>query len=246
MRAKVTGGEPLLRSDIVEICSALSKYLETSVTTNGYYLSEYAPKLAEAGLHHINVSLPALDRERYRAVTGVDGLDRVVRGIEVARDVGLKPMTINVVLLRGYNDRDIERFIDFASRNEARLRFIEFEPIGVSAETFARLYLPADTVIERIRGRVVAERTRSLHNRPVYILDTGIEIEIVKWFGNPRFCYGCDRVRITPRGEIRVCIALPDSVDASKCFERLDEECLEKAIVRANELRRPFYTYPRE
>ena len=227
------------------MCSAFARYLETSITTNGYYLPEHATKLADSGLHHINVSLPTLDRDKYREVTGVDGFDRVVRGIEIASSIGLRPKTINVVLLRGYNDGDFEKFVEFASRYEARLRFIEFEPIGVPAEMFARLYLSANRVIEALQNRIVAERVRQLHNRPVYVLDNGVEIEIVKWFGNPRFCHGCDRIRITPRGEIRVCIALPDSVDASRCFENLDEECLEEAIVRANELRRPFYTYPR-
>ncbi|RLE86995.1 MAG: GTP 3',8-cyclase MoaA, partial [Thermoprotei archaeon] len=110
---KLTGGEPLLRDDIFEIVNLLNSLqpLDLALTTNGYFLLEYAYKLREAGLRRVNVSIPSLRREVYREITGVDGLEKTLKGVEAAIDAGFNPVKINYVLLRGFNEDEFWDFI---------------------------------------------------------------------------------------------------------------------------------------
>ncbi|MEL9940609.1 MAG: GTP 3',8-cyclase MoaA [Ignisphaera sp.] len=240
---KITGGEPLVRRDIVEIVKAISdhKPSDLSMTTNGYWLEVYAEKLAEAGLRRVNVSVPSLNRERYRYVTGLDALDKVLKGLETALEAGLKPVTINVVVLNSINDDEYKDFIEFASSHGYRLRFIELEPISVPSTVFKKLYKPLDSIIKYLEGVATRKYFRDLHHRPVYILDTGIEVEIVKWLHNTYFCMYCNRIRLTANGVLLPCIMSARGIDL-KPFLRpnIDLDGIRKAFIAVNELRRPF------
>jgi len=247
LSAKLTGGEPLIRKDIVDIVRALAQHLdEVSITTNGYYLSELAPKLANAGLKRVCVSLPSMDPERYASITGVRALDRVVKGIEVAYECNLNPLTINVVVLKWFTIGDLEKLIDLASRYEARVRLIELEPLGLGAEVFAKLHKPLEELVAYLERVASAKYVRDLHARPVYVLSNGVEVEIVAWFGNPRFCRFCDRVRLSPNGILYPCIARRVGVSIEECLSLSREraiECVIRKIIEVNELREPFYKY---
>ncbi len=244
---KLTGGEPLIRNDIVEIVKVFSDNVkEVSMTTNGYYLEELANRLASAGLKRVCISVPSLNKALYSEITGVNGLEKVLRGIKAAYEADLTPITFNVVVLKWFNLNELLEMINLASKYEAKIRLIELEPIGIPIETFSKLHKPLDEFIEFLNVKAVRKYIRELHARPVYVLDNGIEVEIVSWFGNAKFCRYCDRVRLSPDGKIKPCIARKDYVDLLECLSLKSDEAIECTIEKfklANNLREPFYKY---
>ncbi len=246
-RVKLTGGEPLVREDVVDIVRVFSENVkEVSMTTNGFYLAELSGKLAEAGLRRVCVSLPSMRRDVFRSVTGVDALEKVLNGIKEAYLYGLTPITINTVVLKSFTIEDLERLLELASRYEARLRLIELEPVGSGIDVFSRYHRSLNDIVERLEARARRVYTRQLHARPVYVLENGVEVEIVAWFGNPRFCMFCDRVRLSPDGKLLPCIALRSSIDLFNCFKSNEGrvlDCVIAKFVEVNELREPYYKY---
>ncbi|MEM0248300.1 MAG: GTP 3',8-cyclase MoaA [Ignisphaera sp.] len=242
---KITGGEPLIRKDILEIVKAISDHKpnDLSMTTNGYWLELYAEKLAEAGLKRVNVSVPSLNRERYKYVTGLDALDKVLRGLKTALDAGLNPVTINVVVLNGVNDNEYKDFIELASSHGYRLRFIELEPISVPNTVFKKLYKPLNNITKYLEEVAVRKYFRDLHHRPVYILDVGTEVEVVKWLHNAEFCMHCNRIRLTANGILLPCIMSTKGIDLKPFLKPyIDLDGIRKAFIAVNELRHPFNT----
>ncbi|MEM0371011.1 MAG: GTP 3',8-cyclase MoaA [Ignisphaera sp.] len=243
-RFKISGGEPLLHNDIVDIVKWLNelKPNDISMTTNGFHLATFAIQLAEAGLQRVNIGLPSLNRNKFRYVTGVDALDVVIKGINIAKDVFLKPMTINVVVLKNINEHEYLDFIEFASKFNARLRFIELEPIGEGKKDFNNLYTPLDKIVEFLEGVSVKMYIREVNLRPVYVLDNGVEVEIVRWYRNHKFCLYCDRIRLYSDKTLKPCVGLNNYIDLRKCLEpKIDEDCIESMIIYANTIRKPFW-----
>ncbi len=240
---KLTGGEPLIRDDIVEIVAAIARARprDLSMTTNGSRLDVLAHSLAEAGLMRINVSVPSLRRERYRYVTGMDMLERVVKGIRAAIDSGLTPLTINVVLLRGINEDELWNFVDFARRLEARLRIIELEPITMPQSIFEELYASVEPFEKELEERASHAYRRELHARPIYVVDGGVEVELVKWLGNPQFCAHCTRARLTPDAVLKPCILAREGIDLKPYLRPEPRETeLRQAFLKLNSMRKPF------
>jgi cyclic pyranopterin phosphate synthase len=249
---KITGGEPLVRPDIVEVVKTMyerggSPYI--SITTNGSLLEQYAHKLAEY-VKHVNVSLHALSRSAFKQVTGVDALDSVLRGLYAARDAGLT-LKINVVVLKGLNDSQLEDYIELAAKLNARLQLIELHPVGSGSIVFDRYHLPATQVLEMLKRRAKSLRIRyGLHARPVLVLDNGVEVEVVGPVGNYVFCSACTRMRITYDGKIIPClnwrgqpIDLRSAINSARSWDEKVEAAI-RAIVEANRLRRPNYMWP--
>ncbi len=239
---KITGGEPLLRRDIVKIIATLRelKPRDISMTTNGFLLEKLAGPLSEAGLMRLNISLPTLNREKYRMITGVDGLESILRGIEAVYSYKL-PITLNIVLLKGINDDEYREFIDFAQRYEAKIRFIELEPIVIDVKLFRKLYAPANKIIDYLEKISVSKIYRELNHRPIYILGNGTKVEVVKWLGNRYFCSYCNRVRLSPNGILKPCIMVEYGVDL-KPFLRptVDFDGLRNAFINVNQMRIPY------
>jgi len=242
---KITGGEPLVRRDIIEIVSSIAslKPKDLSMTTNGYFLHILVEKLVEAGLKRINVSIPSLSREKYRYITGVDSLEIVLEGIKKALDVGLTPLTINIVILKNVNDDEYIEFIKFASRfnGNIKIRFIELEPIAIPKDIFSKYYVPLETIEKYIGSIAVKRYIRDLHARSVYVLDNGIEVEFVRWLGNKHFCRNCNRIRLSADGILKPCILARNGIDL-KPFLRptINRDGLRDAFLRINALRHPY------
>lgn len=247
---KLTGGEPLLQRNIVDIVRAIAnvKPGDLSMTTNGVLLNVYAQRLAEEGLKRVNVSLPTLNKEKYRLITNRDALEEVINGIRTAYDVGLKPITLNVVVLRGVTKNEYEKIIDFASSVEGRVRLIELEPFGMGRMMFELLFEPVDSIVEQLEEKYVKKYTRSDNARPVYVLSNGVEVEIIKWYRNSAFCLNCHKIRLVFDGTLRSCIATSEgSISILDCLRpKKDELCLEKAFNKINELRKPFWSFLQE
>lgn len=239
-KVKFTGGEPLLRSDLEEIIAALPKLEDISMTTNGVLLSLRARDLVESGLHRVNVNLPSLCSEKYDLITrSRNMLSRVLDGIHCALDTGLTPLKINMVLLNGINNNEIEEMIAFARRCNLRykenvcIQLIEL----IDFNGLAHLKLDLAEIEKWLEARSVKIWERSLHRRRRYLIDD-IEVEVVKPVNNPVFCASCSRLRVTSDGKLKPCLMRNDNlVDISSSSDGELSSLLELAV----SLREPYY-----
>ena len=231
---KLTGGEPLLRKDICEIISMIPESMQSSLTTNGTLLADCAHELKEAGLSRVNVSIDSLNRERYKEISGVDSLDKVLAGIDAALKEGLTPVKLNVVMLAGINDNEIEDFIEFAkSKENLILQFIELMDFS-RGECGG---FDINKLEEDLEARSRTIITRRMHHRKKYCLE-GAEIEIVKPMHNNEFCSHCNRLRITSDGFLKPCLLRNDNHLDIRGKRGREMEDLFRAAVDARE---PFF-----
>jgi cyclic pyranopterin phosphate synthase len=215
-KVRLTGGEPLLRkgivhfvSDLAQLRSADGQPLEIAVTTNGHLLAEMARPLKDAGLHRVTVSMDAVDPERFARITRVsNGYDNVLAGIRTAKRAGLKPVKVNCVLLRGFNEDQIVPFGKFARDEDVVLRFIEFMPLEEDRVWSPDVVVTLDEILTRMadfRPLVEIPHERSETARR-YRFDDGLgEIGIIAPVSHP-FCGHCSRVRVTSDGKLRTCL----------------------------------------
>jgi len=217
-KVKITGGEPLLRKDIVDIVHKCALHMkEVSMTTNGVLLKEYARALKEAGLKRVNVSFDAIDCETFRTITRKDVLQDVKEGIEAAIENGLSPVKLNMVVLRGINDRDYWEAIEYASSIDAILQLIEFETSkeGTGGELFQAYHKPLDDFEDQLKERALDIKERAMHRRRKYIVPSesngGAEVEIVRGMHNSVFCGNCTRLRVTSDGFLKPCLLREDN-----------------------------------
>ncbi|MBN1432456.1 MAG: GTP 3',8-cyclase MoaA [Methanomicrobiaceae archaeon] len=231
---KLTGGEPLLRKDLCDIISAIPDSMQSSLTTNGTLLADCAHDLKEAGLSRVNISIDSLKPDRYREISGMDYLDRVLDGIDSALHEGLTPVKLNVVMLAGVNDDEVEDFIEFAkSRKDLILQFIEL--MDFSKDDCGGFDI--NRLEEDLKSRSKTIITRRMHHRKKYCLD-GAEIEIVRPMHNNEFCAHCNRLRITSDGLLKPCLLRNDNhIDIRG---KTGEE-LENLFKKAVDSREPFF-----
>jgi GTP 3',8-cyclase len=216
-KIRVTGGEPLVRKGVVDFLAALGKVeglRDISLTTNGILLERFAEPLYEAGIRRINVSLDSLVPEKYRAITRGGDLERVLRGIAKAREAGFDPIKINVVVIRGFNDDEIDDLVRLASENDYQVRFIEYMPIGENMEHDFR-YLSNDTIMNRINAAVPlipVDVAPGGNNGPARIFkmkDLPGELGFISAMSH-QFCATCNRLRLTADGRLRACLLADD------------------------------------
>ncbi len=253
-RVKLTGGEPTLRSDVVEIVRRVRPWVgEVSMTTNGLRLEDLAQSLRAAGLRRVNVSLPSLNPEVYRELTGVDGTERVIRGIRAACAAGLDPVKLNVVALSGQTDSPeaMGALLDLAQEVGAQVQLIEFE--NVRDRVDPRVYRQLHSELGKLTTEAAAQAFRTdrnrLHDRPRYTyLRHGrpATVEVVQPVENPAFCMGCQRLRVTSDGRLKGCLMTNEGLVDLRPLLRSGAP--PESFVRAFELavsrRRPFFTGP--
>jgi cyclic pyranopterin phosphate synthase len=238
---RITGGEPLLRRDLPELVRMLAAtpgVQELSLTTNGLLLDELAGDLAEAGLQRINVSLDTLVPERFRELTKRDGLERVLRGLERVRELGLEPVKINTVLLRGFNDDEVISLVSTARELGWELRFIEFMPLENGGTWDLSRVVSGEEIKRAVEARwplrpdpdadphAPATRFRFTDGRGV--------VGFVNSVTDP-FCENCSRLRLTADGKLTTCLYATEEVDlktplrtgaGADVIERLVEEAV--------------------
>ncbi len=244
-KVKLTGGEPLVRSDIVDVVKAISDVgpSDLAMTTNGSLLSGLASRLADAGLKRINVSLPSLREHVFERITGVNMLRHVVNGLLEAKNCGLNPIKLNMVVLRGLNDDEIWSLMDFARRHEFILQLIELEPIGISDDFYNTYHASLDDIEKWLEDRAVKIEVRKyMHNRRQYDLGD-VKVEIVKPVNNPDFCMHCTRLRVTADGKLKPCLMRNDNlVDVLEALRsNASDEELIKLFIKAIEAREPYF-----
>ena len=229
---RLTGGEPLVRAHLPELVERLAALgVDMALTTNGATLRLHAEALAAAGLQRINISLDSLRRERFLELTRRDELDRVMDGVDAAIDAGLRPVKINVVLMRGLNDDEIVDFANYGRKKGVTIRFIEFMPLEAGDVWTDRLVVPAEEIIETISGAFPIEpvvRGTEPAERWRYSDGKG-EVGVIASVTKP-FCETCDRVRLTAEGQFRTCLFAVDEFDMRAL---LRSEASDEALVEA-------------
>lgn len=215
-RVRLSGGEPLIRKDIVEIIEKINtlNFNDISITTNGTLLADYAEELKEAGLDRVNVSLDTLNPETYKFITKKDYLKKAKEGILKAVDVGLFPVKINMVLMKGINEDEVEEMFEFCKEHGIILQLIELmESENCDDEKFSADYhYNLDLIEDELSKKADEVKTRKfMQGRRKYFIDGG-EIEIVKPVDNTNFCENCSRLRITPDGKIKPCLLRNDNL----------------------------------
>lgn len=243
-KVKLTGGEPLLRDDIIEVVKRISTYVEeVSMTTNGYGLAEKACALKSSGLMRVNVSLHSTHPDIFCKIIGRDALSEVRRGIEAALECGLRPVKLNMVVMKGVNDGEIQDMMGFSRKVGAILQLIEFQPLERGAEEWEQYYYdlrPVEDGLERMADRVVE---REMHRRGQYHLKGGGIVEVVRPMHNSQFCDYCTRLRVTSDGSLKPCLMRTDNhVEAvSLLREGATRGTLIKAFREAVARREPYW-----
>ena len=243
-RIKLTGGEPLMRSDVCEVVkgiAGLSGLRDLSMTTNGLMLDELAKPLYAAGLKRVNISLPTLNPETYQKLTG-GKLENALEGVKAAIEAGFSPVKLNMVVLRGVNVAYVPEMIDFAGGMGVILQLIELDPINVSNVYYSKHHRFLIEQEAMLRDKAVSIETRRLmHNRLIYHLP-GVTVEVVHPTENSDFCMHCTRMRVTSDGKLKPCLMRNDNLVDVLTPMRLgasDEE-LKELFTKANVLREPY------
>ncbi len=244
-KLRLTGGEPLVRTDLarlVKMLVAVDGITEVSITTNGTRLAGYAEELKAAGLKRVNVSLDSLKAKRFREITGGDRLDAVLRGIEVAGNVGLEPVKVNMVVLRGINDDEI---LDFAARTVSHgwhVRFIEHMPFVPSSGGSDGIVSVAE-IIERIEGSFgkLEPHVPASGNGPATYFRLPSAPGTLGFIGavTDCFCADCNRFRLTADGHLRPCLLEDDEIDLKEPLRQgASLEELERLMLGAATMKR--------
>ncbi len=230
---KFTGGEPMLRPDLLEIIQSVPAGMESSITTNGTCLAGLAADLKAAGLRRVNVSIDSLDHETYKKITGTDKLDDVLEGINAAVETGLTPVKLNMVVLAGINDHEIDDFLAFVRGN----RNLVLQLIELMHFNECTNHGDLNGVEDALAARSKQIITRRMHHRKKYCLD-GAEVEVVRPLHNTEFCAFCNRLRVTSDGKLKPCLLRTDNhIDIRGKSGVELEELFRKAV----SLREPFY-----
>ncbi|GBE54841.1 cyclic pyranopterin monophosphate synthase [archaeon BMS3Bbin15] len=243
-KVKITGGEPLVRKDVVDVIdrvSSIEGITDLSITTNGYYLEDYASDLKKAGLDRVNVSLDTLRPDVFKWITGSDTYETVIKGIDAALEAELTPLKINVVVMKGINDNEINSMLKSYSGREVIVQLIEL--VKSDSSMFRDYYFDLDNIEDEFRKRALeVHERRFMHGRRQYLLN-GATVEIIKPMHNSYFCAHCTRLRVTSDGEFKPCLMRNDNhVDFLKILRSgVDKRELEKLFVKAVMRREPFF-----
>lgn len=204
-KIRITGGEPLVRKGIVDLCRGIAEIPgieEICMTTNGTLLPTYAKTLREAGVDRLNISLDTLDPQKYNQITRIGDLNQTLEGIRVARDAGFTELKINVVLMAGFNDNEIPDFVEMTRNENLDVRFIELMPIGSGAEMDS--YVSCDRVLEAVPQLLPLQKTDGVAE--LYQLPDGVgRVGLIRAI-SCKFCDQCNKIRLTADGKLKPCL----------------------------------------
>ena len=245
-KIRLSGGEPLLKKDIVETVEKISdlNFKDISLTTNGILLGEYAQSLKDAGLNRVNVSLDTLKKDTYKFITKKDYLKKAKEGILKAVEVGLYPVKINMVIMKDVNHDEIRDMFKFCRENNMVLQIIELiESENCDDDKFSNEYHYKLEHVENVLSDMASEvkEREFMQGRRKYYINGG-EIEVVKPVDNSKFCANCTRLRITPDGKIKPCLLRNDNlVDIiTHIRNNKSEKDLKEIFIKAIDKREPY------
>lgn len=245
---RVSGGEPTLRPDFLDIIAGLSglPVKKLGVTTNGLFLKNKLVTLRKTKCQHINISLDSLNRNTYRLITKTNYFDKVLEAVSAAQIMGFR-VKVNVVMLRGINDREVFDFIEFSAREKVEVRFLELMKIGPFYKDHSRLFVSAQELLRRIEER------ESLDPQSVncdstsfnFRTSSGAMIGFIASESQP-FCGFCSRLRLTATGKLRACIMSEAGVNLKEVPKEQYPEILStvmmmKPLERIEHIEQPMY-----
>lgn len=237
---RLTGGEPLVRRDIADLVEMLRTEVELrdlAMTTNGLLLDRKAEALADAGLDRVNVSLDSLDPETFREITRHGDIDRVWSGIEAARSAGLEPVKVNTLVLRDWNDGEVDKWLELTRHTDLTVRFMELMPIGEAADPALQdQYVDVDRLRrELVDSYDLEPDDAEVGNGPARywsLPDGRGKIGFITPRSNP-YCKTCSRLRLTSTGSIRPCLASERETPLPEAPVEAPREAIEAAFRRA-------------
>ena len=244
-KLRITGGEPLVRKNIMQLFSTLGNKIgqgleELTLTTNGSQLARYAKDLFDNGVKRINVSLDSLDKNKFKKITRIGDFDKVVKGIMTAKNAGLK-IKINTVALKGINDNEILDLVNWCGENKFALTFIEVMPMGEIGEKRIDQYMPLTEVRSLIKTKYSITDDPLKTGGPakyVHCHETNQKIGFITPLTH-NFCETCNRVRITCTGKMYMCLGQEDKEDLKKPLRESENDDLLKKVIYKAILRKP-------
>lgn len=211
-KIRITGGEPLLRRNLVTLIEKLSRIdgiTDLAMTTNGFLFPRHAQALKAAGLDRISISLDSFDQKNFKRLTGMSGLNEVLESVRLAKELGFHPVKINAVVIRDLNDHELEALCQFALDEQISVRFIEFMPLDSSKSWQKEYVVSAKEILARLQERFELTPRPAKHAaetaRRWQINHTDGELGIIAPVTEP-FCGHCNRLRLTADGQIRTCL----------------------------------------
>jgi cyclic pyranopterin phosphate synthase len=243
-RIKLTGGEPLMRSDLSEIIAGIAAVpglRDLSLTTNGLLLGGVAKLLCKSGLRRVNISLLSLNPETYHKLTG-GKLEGALAGVTAAVEAGFSPIKLNMVVLKDVNATDVPDMIAYAGRNGLILQLIELDPINVSGNYFMAHHRSLDEQEAMLRELAIkVEKRQFMHNRLIYHLPNAT-VEVVHPIENSDFCMHCTRMRVTSDGKLKPCLMRNNNLTdvLTPIRQGASDGELKQLFVEANLLREPY------
>lgn len=244
-RIKLTGGEPLLRKDILDIIEGITELRglrDLSMTTNGTFLEAMAKDLKMKGLNRVNISLPTLNPETYRNLMG-GNLKDALEGVRAAVEAELYPVKLNMLILKNVNEGEVKRMIQFAEQTMTTLQLIELEPLNLSESYYERYHLDLNEIEQKLKEQAMQVRTRGdMQNRRIYFLPK-VKVEVIHPIENTEFCARCTRIRVTSDGKLKPCLMRNDNlVDLLTPMRNgANKEELTKLFLEATKRREPYY-----
>jgi len=246
---RVTGGEPLVRGDVVDVVRRLAglrgpagEPVEVAMTTNGIRLDALLNDLVDAGLDRLNISLDTLRPERFAALTRRDRLDDVLRGIDEAAHSPLRPLKLNAVAMRGVNDDELVDLVEFATGIGAQMRFIEQMPLDAGHTWDRARMVTREEILDALSRRWVLTPVPGRGHAPAerFLLDGGpATVGVIAAVTAP-FCAGCDRLRLTADGQLRNCLFAKDELDLAAVLRGGgNDEAIDAMLRRSVEAKLP-------
>ncbi len=244
---RLTGGEPLLRTDIVEVVRRLGEIrgpdarpVEIAMTTNGIGLPEKLPGLIDAGLNRLNISLDTIRPERFHELTRRDRLDDVLAGIEAAAASALRPLKINAVAMRDVNDDELVQLVEFAVAHDAQMRFIEQMPLDAGHTWDRTRMVTREEILETLASRWTLTPIPGRGGAPAErwtLDDTDHTVGVIASVTAP-FCGDCDRLRLTADGQLRNCLFSETEYDLLPILRATDRESSQSREVAVDRMLR--------
>lgn len=239
-KVRITGGEPLVRKNAIQLFEEIGQLQglrELVLTTNGSQLEHHAFALKQAGVRRINISLDSLDAARFRQITRVGDLDKVLRGIAAAKQTGFENIKLNALLMRGINDDEALDLAAFAIENGLDISFIEEMPLGAVSHSRQSSYVSNEETLKLLRARydlVSSNETTGGPARYWRIPNSKTKIGFISP-NSHNFCESCNRVRISCKGELFLCLGQENNVDLRPLLRAYphDDKPLKQAIIRS-------------
>ena len=244
-KLRITGGEPLVRKNIMQLFYSLGKKLgkgldELTLTTNGSQLDRYAEDLFQSGVRRINISLDSLDQNKFKKITRIGSLSKVIKGIVAAKKAGLK-IKINTVALKGINDDEILDLVNWCGENKFSLTFIEVMPMGEVGEKRLNQYMPLTEVKDLIQTKysIINDSLRTAGPATyVHCVETDQKIGFITP-NTHNFCELCNRVRVTCTGEMYMCLGQQDKADLKIPLRKSENNQILKNVIYEAISRKP-------